>query len=139
MLTLIPRTSGYYTLYIQVLLGGGQQVNIFRPLWNPLWTLEDISTLKHTHPQDLHTTKSGDKVRGTPIQVEEWSPGAARKGTRGCPSRQIMRHSLDGRGLQLLQQVDLWSRSGQQAVQDRIHPRRSIWQKWKYGGRLQIR
>jgi hypothetical protein len=44
-------------------------------------------SLKQTHPTNLHTTDSGDKVRSTSVQVEVWPSSPTRKGTRHYPGR----------------------------------------------------
>ncbi len=60
-------------------------------------------SLKQTYPTNLQTTKPGDKMQSTSVQVEDRPSSPTRKGTRHCFGRQAMPYSPDGRGLQLLQ------------------------------------
>ena len=114
--TLIPRSNRDNTGYLQMVLGRGQQSNILGTLRDPLWALEDLSTLKRPNTNDLHPIEPDYKVRSSTLQMEERITGSVGKDTRGRSGGQTPSHPSDGRRLQLLQQVDIWTCGSQQAV-----------------------
>jgi hypothetical protein len=82
-----------------------------RPYPEPFWTLENISALRCAYLPDLYTAENGDKMRRTPIQVEERLSSLSGKGGWGCLGRKAVRHPPNGMGLQFLQ-VNLWTHCG---------------------------
>jgi hypothetical protein len=95
------------------------------PRHSPASTLDTgkYYTIKCTHINDLQATKLDHEVRCATVHVEERSYGTIRKDTRCHLSRQTKSNSPDGRGFQLLQQVNFWTCHSKQVVRDKIYLR----------------